>query len=83
MTNNSMKQTRTLVRNGYGVETSPQCLAETFPMYDRATRTRILNDMDAASDSFEGESMRDTAENLALRMKLEAMHHALMNANYD
>jgi Mg-chelatase subunit ChlI len=83
MTNNSMKQTRTLVRNGYGVETSPQYLMETFPMYDRATRTRILNDMDAASDSFDGETSRETADNLALRMKLEAMHQALTKANYD
>lgn len=80
MTNDYLRRTKTQVRNGYGVETTPQYLAEFFPAYDQGTRARILNDMDADNDSFDGETMRDTADNLALRTKLEAVHQALIKA---
>ena len=80
MTNTFLKRTRTQVRNGYGVETTPQYLAEFFPAYDQGARARILNDMDAESESFEGETMWDTTDNFALRAKLEAVHQALIKA---
>jgi hypothetical protein len=80
MTNDSFKRTKTQVRNGYGVETTPQYLAEFFPVYDQGQRAQILNDMDSGSDSFEGSTPRETGDNLALRMKLEAVHQALIKA---
>ena len=80
MTNDFLKRTKTQVRNGYGVETTPQYLAEFFPVYDHAARAKILNDMDAESESFDGETQRDTADNMALRIKLEAVHQALLKA---
>jgi hypothetical protein len=80
MANDTLKQTINQVRNGYGVETTPQYLAEFFPAYDQGTRAKILNDMDAASESFEGETQRETGGNLALRAKLEAVHQALIKA---
>jgi hypothetical protein len=49
-------------------------------LYDHSQRAKILNDMDTESDSFDGETPRESAENLALRMKLEAMHVALDKA---
>jgi hypothetical protein len=78
--NDFLKRTKTQVKNGYGVETTPQYLAEFFPAYDRGARAKILNDLDAESESFEGETMRDTADNLALRAKLEATHQAPIKA---
>jgi hypothetical protein len=80
MTNDFMKRTRTTVRNGYGVETRPEYLADCFAIYDNAQRAKILNDWDAASDSFDGSSPQETADNLSLRMRLEAMHQALRRA---
>jgi hypothetical protein len=80
MTNTFLKRTKTQVRNGYGVETTPQYLAEFFPAYDQGTRARILNDIDAESEGFEGETQRETGDNLALRAKLEAVHQALIKA---
>lgn len=74
-----LKKTQTLVRNGYGVETTPEYLAEFFPAYDHATRAKILNDMDAATPD-EGDSDRDIAADRALRWRLEAVHQALMKA---
>jgi hypothetical protein len=79
MTNDYMKRTRTQVRNGYGVETTPQNLADVFAVYDSGTRARMLNDMDQA-ESFEGETLRETADNMSLRMTLEEMHQALIKA---
>ena len=76
---NFLKRAKTQVRNGYGVETTPQYLAEFFPAYDQGERARILNEMDTA-ESFEGETQRDTGENFALRAKLEAVHQALIKA---
>lgn len=80
MTNDFLKRTRTLVRNGYGVETRPEHLADVFAAYDPGTRARMLNDMDLESESFDGETPRETADNMALRMRLEAMHVALRKA---
>jgi hypothetical protein len=80
MTDDYLKRTRTQVRNGYGVETKPEHLADVFAVYNSGTRARMLNDMDAGSDSFDGDNPRESADNLSLRMKLEAMHQALMKA---
>ena len=49
-----LKRTKNQVRNGYGVETTPQYLAEFFPAYDQVARAKILNDMDAERESFRG-----------------------------
>ncbi|MBR1145079.1 hypothetical protein [Bradyrhizobium sp. AUGA SZCCT0431] len=78
--NDSFKRIKTQVQNGYGVETTPQYVAEFFPTYDRSARAQILNQMDAESDSFDGETSRDTADNMALRIKFEAVHQALIKA---
>jgi hypothetical protein len=85
LTNEYLRRTRTQIRNGYAingrpVEVTSQSLAEFFPAYDHAARAKILNDMDAESESFEGDTMRETADNLALRAKLESVHQALIKA---
>lgn len=79
MTDDFLKRTRTTVQNGYGVETRPDYLADMFPIYDHTTRTKILNDWDSdrGDNGFDGDNPRDTADNMALRIKLEAVHQAL------
>lgn len=77
--NESLKRSKTMVRNGYGVETTPQYLAEVFPIHDAVERAKILNHMDEA-ESFDGENLRETAGNISLRGRLEAMHQALLKA---
>ena len=80
MTNNSMKIIRNQVRNGYGVETTPQFVSEVFSAWSPGERARVLNDLDAAAESFEGSTPRETADNMALRLKLEAVDQALRKA---
>jgi hypothetical protein len=79
MSNDTMKTIRNQVRNGYGVETKPEYLAEIFLVYPAAERARILNQMDEA-ESFEGATMRETSENMGLRIQLEAAHQAGLKA---
>ena len=80
MTNDFLKRTRNQIRNLYAVETDPERLASVFPIYSRDERAKILNDMDAGAESFEGSTPRETAENFSLRIRLEADHMALIRA---
>jgi hypothetical protein len=80
-----LARTKTQIRNGYAVngrpvEVTTQSLAEFFPAYDQGARAKILNDMDAEAENYNGEFSRDVAEDRALRWKLEAVHQALIKA---
>ena len=80
MTNDYLKRTRNQIRNLYAVETKPEYLADVFPVYNRDERAKILNDMDAGAESFDGDNPRESADNFSLRMRLEATHQALIKA---
>jgi hypothetical protein len=80
MANDFLKRTRTLCENGYGVRASLDGLVDVFGAYDHNERSRILNDLDK-DDSFDGDNPRETAENMALSLKLHARHALLTKAN--
>ena len=80
MTNTFWKTTKNLCENGYGVTPTVDGLADVFASYDNRHRAQILNDMDASAESFDGETARDTADNMALSIKLHAVHAALQKS---
>ena len=82
MTDDYLKRTRTQVRNGWGVETKPEHLADVFAAYNQTERANILNEWDSSrEDGFGSDTQRGQADNMMLRFRLEAMHQTLMKAN--